>query len=98
MNPPNTQQQKQQHAIGMIERLAPEKLSAVVNLLEVLLDPLDRALANAEIDDEPVTAEERHDIEASREWFKHNKGVPFEQVVAELGLTMEEVTSYKEPF
>jgi hypothetical protein len=87
-----TQQQRQQ-AHGMIERLAPEKLSAVVGLLEILLDPLDRALAMAEIDDEPVTEEERREIEASEEWFKHNEGIPFEQVVAELGFTMEEVTN-----
>ena len=91
-----TQQQKQ-HAHGMIERLAPEKLSAIVGLLEVMLDPFDRALVTAEIDDEPVTEEERRDIEASREWFKHNQGTPFEQVVTELGLTMEEVTNYKDP-
>ncbi len=96
MNTEFTQQQKQ-HAHGMIERLAPEKLSAVVGLLEVLLDPFDRALATAEIDDEPVTREDLRDIEASREWFKHNQGIPFEQVVAELGLTMEEVTNYKDP-
>lgn len=96
MNTEFTQQQKQ-HAHGMIERLAPEKLSAVVGLLEVLLDPFDRALATAEIDDEPVTEEDLRDIEASREWFKHNEGIPFEQVVAELGFTMEEVTNYKDP-
>jgi hypothetical protein len=96
MNTELTQQQKQ-HAHGMIERLAPEKLSAVVGLLEVLLDPFDLALATAEIDDEPVTEAEMRDIEASRDWFKHNKGTPFEQVVAELGFTMEEVTNYKDP-
>ncbi|MGD1094823.1 MAG: hypothetical protein ABSB35_22875 [Bryobacteraceae bacterium] len=95
MNTYLTQQQRQ-HAHGMIERLAPEKLSAVVGLLEILLDPLDRALANAEIDDEPITEEERREIEASGEWFKHNEGIPFEQVVAELGFTMEEVTNYKD--
>ena len=89
--------QQKQHAHGMIERLAPEKLTAVVGLLEVLLDPLDRALAAAGMDDEPVTEKERRDIEASREWFKHNEGIPFEQVVANLGLTMEEVINHKEP-
>ena len=95
MNTEFTQQQKQR-AHGMIERLAPEKLSAVVGLLEVLLDPFDRALATAEIDDEPVTEEDLRDIEASREWFKHNEGIPFEQVVAELGFTMEEVTNHQD--
>ena len=86
-----------QHAHGMIERLAPEKLSVVVGLLEVLLDPFDRALATAGIDDEPVTEDEKRDIEASREWFKHNEGIPFEAVIADLGLTMEEVRTYEEP-
>jgi hypothetical protein len=89
-------QQHKQQAHGMIERLAPEKLLAVVGLLEVLLDPFDRALAFAEIDDEPVTQEERRDIEASREWSQRNQGIPFEQVVAELGFTMEEVTNYND--
>ena len=46
MNTELAQQQKQR-AHGMIERLAPEKLSAVVRLLEVMLDPFDRALATA---------------------------------------------------
>ena len=96
MNTEFTQQQKHL-AHGMIERLAPEKLSAVVGLLEILLDPFDRVLAAAEIDDEPVTEEDMRDIESSREWFKHNEGIPFEQVVAELGFTMEEVTNYKDP-
>ena len=96
MNTEFTQQQRQ-HAHGMIERLVPEKLSAVVGLLEVLLEPFDRALATAEIDDEPVPEEDLRDIEASREWFQHNEGIPFEQVVAELGFTMEEVTNYKDP-
>ena len=89
--------QQKQHAHGMIERLAPEKLTAVVGLLEVLLDPLDRVLAAAEMNDEPVTEAEQRDIEASREWFIHNEGIPFEQVVAKLGLTMEEVINHKEP-
>ncbi len=90
MNTELTQQQKR-YAHGMIERLAPEKLSAVVGLLEVMLDPF------AEVDDEPVSEEELRDIQASREWFNHNPGTPFEQVVTELGLTMEEVTNYKDP-
>ena len=91
------EQQQKEYAHSMLERLAPEKLSAVVGLLEVLLDPLDLALASAEIDDEPVSEEEMRSVEASREWFKHNEGIPFEQVVAELGFTMEEVTNYKDP-
>jgi hypothetical protein len=85
-----------QHVHELIDRLQPEQLRAIAGLLEVLVHPLDRALAAAEIDDEPLTEEERCDIEASREWFKHNEGIPFEKVVADLGLTMEEVIHHKE--
>jgi hypothetical protein len=61
-----------------------------------MLDPLDRAFTTATIDDETVCEEEREDIETSRKWFQDNKGNPFEDVVSELGLTMEEVTNYKD--
>jgi len=49
------------------------------------------------LDDEPMTEEDERAVKESREWFKHNPGIPFEQVVAELGFTMEEVKNYKDP-
>lgn len=63
-------------------------------MLDPILDPFGLILAGAEIDDEPVSDEEARDIEASREWFKNNEGIPLEQVVAELGFTMDEVRDY----
>jgi hypothetical protein len=55
------------------------------------------ARGNAPIDDEPVTEEEERAVAESREWLKHNQGIPFEQVVAEMGFTMEEVRNYQDP-
>jgi hypothetical protein len=78
----------------LIEQLAPKQASAVVGLLESILDPVSRALANAPIDDEPVSAEEEAAIQESREWSKHNKGIPHEQVLAELGITAEEIERF----
>ena len=49
------------------------------------------------IDDEPVTEEEKLAVAESREWLRHNPGIPFEQVVAELGFTMEEIRNYQDP-
>jgi hypothetical protein len=86
-----------QHAHELIERLAPSQVPAAVGMLEALLDPVSRAIANAPIDDEPVTAEEERALEESREWFKHNKGIPHEQVLAEMGITQEEIDNYQEP-
>ena len=96
MNTYLTQQQRQ-HAHGMIERLAPEKLSAVVGLLEILLDPLDRALANAEIDDEPITDEDRHRVREGRAWFAQcgGRGIPMEDVLSDFGLTLEDFPAGK---
>ena len=67
------------------------------SLLEVMVDPVSRALANASVDDEPLTQDEERAIAEAREWLKHNPGIPFEQVVAELGFTMEEVKNYQDP-
>jgi hypothetical protein len=86
---------KQAHEL--IERLAPRQVTAVVGLLEAMLDPVSLAVSNAPVDDEPVTAEEEKALQEAREWLKHNKGIPHEQVLAELGITQEEIERYKEP-
>jgi hypothetical protein len=86
-----------QHAHKLIELLSPSQVPAAVGMLESLLDPVARAIANAPIDDEPVTEEEERALAESREWSKHNKGIPHEQVLAEMGITQEEIDNYKEP-
>ena len=62
MAPTNEKQQ----AHDLIERLAPSQISAVIHLLEVMTDPVARSLANAPVDDEPVTEEETSEIAVSR--------------------------------
>ena len=60
------------------------------------LDPVSRAIANAPVDDEPLTAEEAHALDEAREWLKHNRPIPHEQVLTELGITQKEIENYKE--
>jgi hypothetical protein len=86
-----------EHAHELIERLAPSQVPAVIGMLEALLDPVSRALANAPFDDEPVTAEEEKALAEAREWLKHNKGIPHDEVLAEFGVTQEEIDSFPEP-
>jgi hypothetical protein len=88
---------QRQQAHVYLDLLPPEQLSAVRNLLETMLDPLSRTLANAPIEDEEIGEEEERAVAESKEWLKHNKGIPFEEIVAELGFTMEEVRNYKDP-
>jgi hypothetical protein len=85
------------HAHELIERLVPSQVAAVIGMLEALLDPVSRAIANAPIDDEPLTAAEEKVLNEAREWSKHNKGIPHEQVLAELGVTQEEIDHFPEP-
>lgn len=80
--------EQKQHAHVMIDLLAPEKLAAVVGLLEVMLDPVARALANAPLEDEEISEKEERTVAESREWLKHNKPIPHEDVLADFGLTM----------
>jgi hypothetical protein len=86
-----------EHAHELIERLLPTQVAAVVGLLEAMLDPVSRAVANAPVDDEPLTGEEEKALDEAREWRKHNQAIPHEQVLAELGITQEEIDNCKEP-
>ena len=95
MEPDLNQERQQAHAL--LDMLPAEKLNAVRSLLEVMVDPVSRALANAPMDDEPITEEEGRAVAEAREWLKHNPGIPFEQVAADLGFTMEEIKNYQDP-
>ena len=72
------------------ERLSPEQLAAVRGLLETMLDPIDRKLALAPLDDEQESEEERQAVAEAIESLKRNGGVPMEEVLPDFGLTMED--------
>jgi hypothetical protein len=86
-----------QHVDRLLDHLDPSQLAAVTHLLEVMVDPVARAIANAPFDDEPLDDQERQALGESREWLKHNRAIPHEQVLAELGISQKEIDSYKEP-
>lgn len=77
-----------QHVHQLIEQLDPEQIAAVARLLEVMVDP----------DDEPLTAEDRRAVTASREYFEKNPGqsVSFEELAAECGFTMDQIRGHKD--
>ena len=86
-----------QHAHELIERLAPSQVTALVGMLEAMLDPVAHAIANAPVDDEPLSAAGEKALDEAREWSKRNKVIPHEEVLAELGLTPQEVDRFQEP-
>jgi len=78
-----TQERQQTHAL--LERLSAEKLKLVHSLLEVIVD-----------DEDELTDEDRRAVAASRDYFERGgEGISFEQVVADLGFTMDQVRGGK---
>jgi hypothetical protein len=69
---------------------AGNRLSAIHDLLETMLSPLDRKLAVAPVDDEPVTPQDIAAIEASAVAFDAGHSVSMEQVLADFGLTRDD--------
>lgn len=69
----NTLEAKAHELLG---HLGPNKLAAVVQLLEVMVEESDT-----------LSPAEQGAIAEADEWLKHNEAIPHEQVLAEFGLT-----------
>jgi len=52
------------------------------------------ALRETPIEDEFVSDEEERAVASSKEWFRDNQGIPFEEVVADLGFTMDQIRGH----
>ena len=84
-----------QHAHELIDRLNPSQVPEAIGMLEGLLDPVSRAIANAPIDDEPESPEERRAVAKSKAWFNERggQGIPHEEVLGDFGLTPNDLKS-----
>jgi hypothetical protein len=82
-----------QHAHELIDQLPPSQVPAAIGMLESLLDPVSRAIANAPVDDEPESEDERRGVAKSKAWFKQRggQGIPHEEVLADFGLTPDDL-------
>jgi hypothetical protein len=80
-----------QQAHNLIDRLAPRQLSALIGLLETMLDPVARSQANAPGVGTEISEKQALAAAASKEWLKKNKGIPNEGVLAELGLKSKDL-------
>ena len=76
---------KKEHAHELIEQLAPNQLSAVVRLLEVMIDPLCRSVANTTIEDEEILAETAAELDAAHASIARGEGIPHEDILRKFG-------------
>jgi hypothetical protein len=77
-------EKKQAHEL--IDRLPPTQLSAVVGLLEAMLDPA--TLANAPVEEEEITPETSAALDRARESLARGEGIPHEEILREFGLSI----------
>jgi hypothetical protein len=84
---------EKQHAHELIDRMPMAQVSALVQMIEAMLDPVSRAIANAPVDDEPESETERQAVAASKAWLeKHpGQGISLEDLNADLGISMDDL-------
>ena len=77
-----------EQAHQLIDRLPDSQVSALVGLLEAIVDPVAAALRRAPLDDEPETEEDKHAADEAREWLSQRggKGIPHDEAMRRLGL------------
>jgi len=69
-----------QHAHALLDRLPADQMNVAVRFLEFLL-----------LEDEEISEEEEAAVARSKKWFQHNEGTPLEELVADLGFSMDDV-------
>jgi len=77
-------ERRQAHAL--LDALPAEKLNAVRNLLEVMVEPLARSLALAEAEEEDVTPDTAAALDRARASLARGERIPHDEVLREFGL------------
>jgi hypothetical protein len=84
MEPNLDQERRQAHAL--LDALPAEKLNAVRSLLEVLVEPLARSLALADVEEEGLAPDRAAALDRARASLARGKGIPHDEVLREFGL------------
>lgn len=78
--------QERREAHALLDMLPAEKLNAVRSLLEVMVEPLARALALAEVEQEEITPETAAALDRARASLARGEGIPHDEILREFGL------------
>ncbi len=76
-----------QHAHQLLDQLDPSQLAAVAHLLEVMVDPVARSIANASVEDEEITPKTAADLDRARASIERGEGISHDEIMREFGLT-----------
>jgi hypothetical protein len=84
MEPNLDQERRQAHAL--LDALPAEKLNAVRTLLEVMVEPLARSLALAQVEEEDLTPDTATALDRARTSLVRGEGIPHDEILREFGL------------
>ena len=84
MEPNPDQGRRQAHAL--LDALPAEKLNAVRSLLEVMVEPLQRSLALAQVEEEGLTPDTAAALDRARASLARGEGIPHDEILREFGL------------
>ena len=77
-------ERRQAHAL--LDALPAEKLNAVRSLLEVMVEPLARSLALAQVEQEDLTPDTAAALDRARASLARGEGIPHDEILREFGL------------
>jgi hypothetical protein len=82
-----------QQAHELIDRISAAQASAIVGLITSMIDPVERAIANAPFEDEEISEEETRAVAASKAWLAEHpgEGIPHEEILREFGFSPEDL-------
>ena len=84
MEPDLDQERQQAHAL--LDMLTAEKLNAVISLLEVMVEPLARSLAQAHVEEEEITPETAEALDRARTSIARGEGIRHQEILREFGM------------
>lgn len=76
---------QRQQAHDLLDALPEEKLGAVRNLLQLLVEPLSRSLAIAPVEEEDLTPETAVALDRSRTSLARGEGISHQEILPEFG-------------
>jgi hypothetical protein len=75
-----------QHVHELVDQLGPGELAAVGQLLEVIIDPVARSVANAPTESEPISDDEAAALDEAHRSIERGEGISHEDIRREFGL------------
>ena len=83
-------QEQREQAHLLLNAVPDEKIPKIRTLLASMVDPLAIAIANAPLDEEPLSTEEERELVEARAALAQGVGIPHEEILKDFGLTPED--------